>query len=214
MNFVPGRSFVSLAALILLGAIGVAVAAPPPDDVNKVEAKRKGATELEGKPAPAFKADYALNGKVTSLANLKGKVVILDFWAMWCPYCIQSFKQTKELHAKFKDKDVEFVGVTSYFENYAFDKKAGKLVGIPGKMTPTQERTTLKDFGAFHKLEYCTLLLTDKEYVRVSEAYSRAGVPCFYVIDKKGIVRRSQPGISDEAAKYISELVDKLLLEE
>ncbi|OAI45020.1 hypothetical protein AYO44_13230 [Planctomycetaceae bacterium SCGC AG-212-F19] len=212
MSCTLSKSFISLLVIIVLGV--AALAAPPPDDVNKKEERQKVAKALEGKPAPAFKADFALNGKVAGLADLKGKVVVLEFWALWCPYCVQSFKSNNELHAKYKDKGVEVVGLTSYFENYALDKKTGKLVGLPQKMTPAQERAAIKDFAAFHKMEHRILFLTDKEYVRASEVYGRGSVPNYYVIDKKGDVRFFQAGISDQTAQVIGQVVDKLLKED
>jgi peroxiredoxin len=200
---------VSLLALLGLGC--AVLAAPPPDDVKKKEERLKVARALDGKPAPAFKADFALNTKVVGLAELKGKVVILEFWALWCPYCVQSFKHTNDLYAKYKDKGVELLGVTTYFENYALDKKTGKLTALPQKMTPAQERAAIKDFAAYYKMEHPILFLPDKEYVRVSEGYGRGGVPAVYVIDKQGNVRFVQAGISDDTAKVIGQVVDKLL---
>jgi peroxiredoxin len=209
----PSPQKTLFALLVLSGFATAALSAPPPDDVGKKEEKKKAAKALEGKPAPDFKADFALNGKVTNLADLKGKVVVLQFWAPWCPYCIESFASTRELRAKYKDKPVEVIGVTTYFDDLAFDKKTKKLVGLPQKMTPKQERDSVKEFAAYHKLDYRILFLTDKEYVRASNAYSRGGVPAYYVLDKKGVIRLFQGGTNEETAKYFSQLIDKLLEE-
>lgn len=81
-------------------------------------------------------------------------------------------------------------------------------------MTPTQERAALKHFAAYHKMEHRILLLRDKEYMRVSEVYGRGGVPFFYVLDKQGNVRLVQPGITEQLAKGIAQVIDKLLAEE
>jgi thiol-disulfide isomerase/thioredoxin len=211
MNPSPQKT---LFALLLLGGLGTAaLSAPPPDDPAKVEDRKKAAKALEGKPAPDFKADFALNGKAAKLADLKDKVVVLQFWAPWCPYCVESFASTKELHAKYKDKPVEVVGVTTYFDNYFFDKKTKKLVALPQKLTPKQERDSLKDYAAYHKLDYRLLLLPEKEYLRVSDAYSRGSVPNYFVLDKKGVIRLYQGGTNDETAKIFGQLIDKLLAE-
>lgn len=96
----------------------------------------------------------------------------------------------------------------------SMDKKTGKLVGLPQKMTPAQDRLAIKDFAAFHKMEHRILFLTDKEYVRASEAYGRGSVPNYYVIDKKGDIRYFQAGNSDKTAEVIGQVVDKLLKED
>jgi thiol-disulfide isomerase/thioredoxin len=64
-----------------------------------------------GKPLPlAF--DDAIKGTHVSIEGLKGKVVVLDFWATWCGPCIVEMPKMKELYAKFHDQGVEFIGVS------------------------------------------------------------------------------------------------------
>lgn len=63
-----------------------------------------------GRPAPAITGKDQ-HGETFSLDELKGKVVVLDFWAAWCPPCMQSLPHQKELVEKYKDQPVEWVGV-------------------------------------------------------------------------------------------------------
>jgi peroxiredoxin len=64
-----------------------------------------------GDAAPAFTMNGP-DGKPISLADFKGKVVMLDFWATWCPPCVRSIPHVKELWAQYKDKDFVILGVS------------------------------------------------------------------------------------------------------
>jgi len=203
-----------LLCLVVFTGLLVQALAATPDDPAKVEQKKKAAKALEGKPAPSFKPDFALNGKPVSLEDLKGKVVVLEFWTIWCPWCIQSLPPARDLHAKYKDKPVAVLGVTTYFEDYAFDKKSKKVMAFPQPLTPKQERAAMKDFAAFHNLEYPLLFLPGKEWDRVSNSYSRGSVPSWFIIDKKGIIRYFQGGYSPQTVAIFEKIIDPLLAEE
>ena len=64
-----------------------------------------------GEEAPTFMVT-AVDGKPIDLAQYKGNVTIINFWATWCDPCIQEFPNTKKLYTKFKDKGVQFIGVS------------------------------------------------------------------------------------------------------
>ncbi len=67
--------------------------------------------ESIGKPFAIEFSDAIKGGQVSS-ASLKGKVVIVDFWATWCPPCVAEIPNMVKLYDEYKDKGVEFVGVT------------------------------------------------------------------------------------------------------
>lgn len=67
--------------------------------------------ESVGKPFQIEFAD-AMKGTTVSMKGLKGKVVVLDFWATWCGPCVAELPTMKKIYAEYKDKGVEFIGVS------------------------------------------------------------------------------------------------------
>jgi thiol-disulfide isomerase/thioredoxin len=61
-----------------------------------------------------FKIEFtdAIKGGHVTMASLKGKVVIIDFWATWCPPCVADMPNMKKLYAEYRTKGVEFIGVS------------------------------------------------------------------------------------------------------
>jgi thiol-disulfide isomerase/thioredoxin len=64
-----------------------------------------------GKPFELSFTD-AISGKKISVADLKGKVLVIDFWATWCGPCVAEMPEMKKLYAEYKSKGVEFIGVS------------------------------------------------------------------------------------------------------
>ena len=64
-----------------------------------------------GEEAPTFNVT-SVDGKPLDLAQYKGNVIIINFWATWCDPCLQEFPNAKKLYTKFKDKGVQFIGVS------------------------------------------------------------------------------------------------------
>ncbi len=83
---------------------------PDSPAVKAVAAERR-QREAVGKPFDIAFVD-AIKGAEVSSKTLKGKVVVVDFWATWCGPCVAEMPKMKELYARYRDKGVEFVGVS------------------------------------------------------------------------------------------------------
>jgi len=120
--------------------------------------------------------------KVT-LSELRGKVVVLNFWATWCAPCVEEMPSLVQLQQRFKDKGLTVVGISIDVDNDAYHK-------------------FLKDY----KIDFPTVRDPDQ---RTSNLYGSFKWPETYIIDRNGIVRRkfigpvewSQPEIVDFLSK-------------
>lgn len=72
-----------------------------------------------------------INGEKLSLSDFKGKYVLLDFWASWCVPCRAGNPHLKELYAKYKDKGIEFIGISDDDRNHDAWHKAVEKDGLP-----------------------------------------------------------------------------------
>jgi uncharacterized protein (TIGR03435 family) len=86
-----------------------------------------------GAPAPELGLEKVLvppSGAVPTMASLKGKAVLLEFWGTWCGHCIEALPHLEQLHRKFSGRGVEFLSVTDEREKLVADfLKDTKMAG-------------------------------------------------------------------------------------
>ncbi|RYG20868.1 MAG: redoxin domain-containing protein [Chitinophagaceae bacterium] len=121
--------------------------------------------------APPFNL-LDLNGKTVSLASLKGKIVVLDFWATWCAPCIAAMPAMKEMERRHKDVVFLFIAT----------QETGK-----------QPTKNVKTYVAATKFPLNVLIdervTADSQIFKVASAYNVKSIPTKVVIDKDGKLR-------------------------
>ncbi|MDZ4806219.1 MAG: TlpA disulfide reductase family protein [Candidatus Eisenbacteria bacterium] len=124
------------------------------------------------KPAGDFKL-LDLNGKPKTLADYKGKVVIVDFWATWCGPCKMSIPHLIELQNEYKEQGLEVVGIS-------LDTTGPKAVG---------------NFALAQKINYTILMGNDQ----VAAAYGGIkGIPVAFIVSQDGKIFRRYIGYRDK----------------
>jgi len=137
-----------------------------------------------GDEAPAFSLATP-EGEKISLASLKGQVVVLDFWATWCPPCVRAMPDIQKIHEAYAGKGVRVIGVNCWENGDAvkFKKDKGYTYGL--------------------------LLKGDD----VATGYGVQGIPAFFVIGKTGRIVAAQSGFSNDLREVLTKAIDKALAE-
>ena len=162
--------------LLLAAVLGVGIISS-----GKVRAAEAGAN-LVGKPL-AIKFT-AVDGKAVDLAKLRGKVVLIDYWATWCSPCVAELPHVKDAYDKLHAKGFEVVGIS-------FD----------------QDKGALTKFVASNKMEWPQYFDEQGWDNKFGKQFGIDAIPAMWLVDKKGRLRDLEGG-DNLAAK-----VQKLLAE-
>ncbi len=133
---------------------------------------------LIGKEAPAF-ALQSFAGQPVNLQDLRGKMVLLDFWEVWCGPCIQSMPKVQAMHEKYGEKGLVVLGVTLDKNNLSSNKLFAEKKKFTFTNTLGNEQT--------------------------EKSYKVNAIPEYILIDKTGKIILAQAGFSEEIEKMIKE---------
>ncbi len=131
-------------------------------------------------PALAAAPDFtiqSLDGERYTLSKLRGKVVLVNFWATWCPPCRREIPDLSRLHTRYKDRDFMVLGISL------------------DEISPDQ----IQKFARNYKISYPVLHGSRSELGKITKSYGGIqAVPTSFLVDKQGKIRARYIGARSE----------------
>ena len=177
---------------------------PATNDANKDLVyrlkRREKQYKMIGEPAPEFVGvDQWFPGTAKTLADLKGKVILLDFWATWCGPCFDAFPAFSEWHQDLASEGLVVLGLTRYY---------GRADGLDAD--EVHEKAFLERFREKQRLPYDFVVMRDAQ---TQNLYTATALPTTVLIDRKGRVRLVESGTNPTRIEEMRLMVLKLLAE-
>ena len=168
-----------LAIYLLLQRMGYLLSAPA---ISPGEARER----------PPFSVDFTLpdlDGKSVRLSDLRGRVVLINFWATWCPPCRAEMPSMNDLYKDYRDKGLEILAIS----------------------TDVDGRRVVAPFVEKYGLTFPVLLDPKMD---VGSGIQVRGIPSTYLLDKQGRVAGLEVGARDWNRSSLRRILDELLAEE
>lgn len=131
------------------------------------------------------------------LSDLRGQVVLLDFWAPWCGPCRYVFPKLQRWHESYKNKGLVVLGVTNY---------SGDIEGR--RVTKNEELAYLKTFKKQNRLPY-GFLVADSAANDLN--YGVFSIPMSFLIDRRGNIRFIAMGAGEAEIAGLGKMIEKVM---
>lgn len=159
--------------------------------------------------APKVDIQWASQGTPKTFADFKGKVVLIDFWATWCGPCVRAFPHMRDLKERYKDSNVEILGVTS-LQGYHMARtlsEGSKAERIDCKDDAKKEMGLMPTFVKDMNMTW-PIVFTDESCFNPD--FGVMGIPHLAILDPDGKVRFNELRPGDPK---LEEKIDNLLKE-
>jgi thiol-disulfide isomerase/thioredoxin/Leucine-rich repeat (LRR) protein len=150
---------------------------------------RRALDPLEGRPAPALSVHdwYGTQGRTLSLNDLRGKVVLLDFWGVWCGGCVAALPDLERIREKYRDQGFEIIGVHT-----------------------TESGEQMTQFARERKLSWPNAVDTSK---KTCADYHEHWFPGLYLVDRQGVLRIAKPHpyqLEEQIRRLLAEPISRI----
>jgi thiol-disulfide isomerase/thioredoxin len=166
--------------------------------LRALERKQK-QLRLQGEVAPEITISKWVEQAPLKISSLRGRVVLLDFWATWCGPCLAAFPHLRGWHEKYKDQGLVILGITKYYGH-----------GNGKEMSPAEELGFIERFKKEHNLPY-GVAVTDND--NNHRTYGINAIPTAVLIDRKGLIRLITTGTGGGNEAEIAAAIEKLIEE-
>jgi len=138
---------------------------------------------LIGESAPALSVKTWINAGPVALEELRGRVIVLEFWATWCKPCQEMFPKLKKLHEQTGPRGLEVIALTRHYMAYGGTEESMQ-----------EELQLMRALVTEYELSFPVGVAPDE---RMQMTYGANGLPTCILVDRKGVVRYAGPGVED-----------------